>query len=149
MGHLKWTHDLNIGIDVIDSQHQRIVDYINALYDANQTQDREQVGVVIEQLIEYTLSHFTFEEELMEEAGYPFSRAHKRVHELFARRVTEFQQRFSLGDEVADQLITLLKTWLINHIRRDDADYANLVKENLVGAQEKKKGFWSRLTGRH
>lgn len=148
MGHLKWTSDLNTGIDVIDNQHQRIVDYINALYDATQTQDREQVGAVIEQLIEYTLSHFTFEEEMMEQADYPFSKAHKRVHELFARRVTEFQQRYSLGEDVAEQLITLLKTWLVNHIRRDDADYTGIVKENLVGAKEKKKGFWSRLTGR-
>jgi len=28
---IEWTNDLNTGIDVIDSQHKRIVDYINEL----------------------------------------------------------------------------------------------------------------------
>jgi len=34
MAHLQWTKDLNTGIDVIDTQHKQIVDYINQLYDA-------------------------------------------------------------------------------------------------------------------
>ncbi len=147
MGYLTWSHDLDTGIEVIDNQHKRIVEYINSLYEASQTGNREQVSAVIEQLIEYTLSHFTFEEELMEQAGYPFSKAHKRVHELFARRVSEFQQRFELGEDVTEHLLTLLKTWLINHIRRDDADYASVVKENVMGSKPQKKSFWQRLTG--
>ena len=32
---LIWTNDWNIGIDIIDEQHKRIVDYINALENAN------------------------------------------------------------------------------------------------------------------
>lgn len=141
MGHLNWTSELEIGIDVIDNQHRRIVDYINALYDASLTKDKQQVASVIEELIEYTLSHFAFEEELQEQAGYPFVKAHQKVHELFARRVGEFQQRFELGEDVTEPLLTLLRTWLINHIRRDDADYAQIVKQNVVNTEPvKNKG---------
>ncbi len=148
MAHLVWTSELDIGIEVIDNQHRRIVDYINALYDASLTGDRTQTGMVIEQLIEYTLSHFAFEEELQEQAGYPFVKAHQKVHQLFARRVSEFQQRYELGEDVAEPLLTLLRTWLINHIRRDDADYSELVKTNVLQIQpEKNKSWFKRLFG--
>ncbi|MFB1010685.1 MAG: bacteriohemerythrin [Thiopseudomonas sp.] len=148
MSHIVWTSELDIGIEVIDNQHRRIVDYINDLYDANQSKDRAQIAAVIEQLIEYTLSHFAFEEELQEQAGYPFVKAHQKVHQLFARRVGEFQQRFELGEDVAEPLLTLLRTWLINHIRRDDADYSQLVKDNLMQVKPaKNKPWFKRLFG--
>lgn len=148
MAHLKWTSDLNTGIDVIDSQHRRIVDYINALYDASQEQNRDEISNVLEELVDYTLSHFAFEEQMQEEAGYPFVKAHQKVHQLFARRVGEFQERFAKGEDISDQLLALLRTWLINHIRRDDADYVQVVKENVLQVEVKpEKKWWSKLFG--
>ena len=128
MTHIVWTKELELGIEVIDNQHKRIVDYINSLYDASLTQDRDQIAGVIDQLVEYTISHFAFEEELQEQAGYTFVKAHKKVHQLFVRRVGEFQTRFEMGEDVAEPLINLLSTWLINHINRDDADYSQVLK---------------------
>jgi len=67
--HIEWTEDLNTGIQVIDSQHHRIVQYINKLYDIQNTHDRKQVEQVLDELVDYTLSHFAFEESLMEAAA--------------------------------------------------------------------------------
>ncbi|MBI4756939.1 MAG: bacteriohemerythrin [Betaproteobacteria bacterium] len=139
---LRWTDDLNTGIDVIDKQHKRIVDYINDLEDANEKRDREAIGNVLNELVDYTMSHFAFEESLQEEAGYKFCKPHKRVHELFTRRVNEYVERFRLGDDVTAETHQLLRSWLINHIKRDDADYVAAVKANMVGiisGKEKKK----------
>ena len=47
---LVWSPELDTGIDVIDQQHRRIVDYINALETANLARDREAVGQVLESL---------------------------------------------------------------------------------------------------
>jgi hemerythrin len=147
MSFMKWTVDLETGISVIDHQHERIVDYINELHDAVQNNDRNEVGLVLDQLVEYTMSHFAFEEDLMDQAGYPFFHAHKKVHDLFARKVGDFKQRFDLGEDVGRQLLTVLRTWLINHIKRDDSDYAETVKLVLDTGPSKKKGFLSRLFG--
>jgi hemerythrin-like metal-binding protein len=62
---LKWTADLSIGIELIDAQHRRIVDYINQLNDARQTGEKKAVGLVLEGLADYTLSHFGYEEAVM------------------------------------------------------------------------------------
>ena len=76
MALLVWQDDLNIGIDVIDQQHRRI-EMLNHLHVAQASMRRAAVGEVIDEVVDYTMSHFAFEEELMEEAGYPFCAAHK------------------------------------------------------------------------
>ncbi len=137
---INWTPDLSVGIDVIDNQHKRIVEYINMLHEARIRGDRETIERVIEELVDYTLSHFSFEESMMEQARYRFLQPHRRVHELFVRRVSEFQQRFKLGEDVAvvaTDMQNALVTWLLNHIKREDMDYAAVVRTNL-GEQELK-----------
>lgn len=150
MAKLVWTSDLNTGIDVIDKQHQRIVDYINELDSARTSgHQREDVGRVIDEMVDYTLSHFAFEESMQEEAHYPFLKAHKKVHELFVSKVANLQERYSLGEDVSEELHKMLFTWLYNHIKRDDADYVESVKKNIAQGTfvEKKKGFFGRLFG--
>ena len=147
---IKWTDDLNTGIEVIDKQHMRIVDYINDLENAHQKQDKEAVRQVLDDLVDYTLSHFAFAESLQEEAGYKYCKPHKKVHELFVRRVNEYMERFKLGDDVSAEIHKLLSSWLINHIKRDDADYVAAVKANMIGIiseKEKKKddGWFKRF----
>jgi len=149
MAKFVWTDQLNIGIGVIDQQHRRIVEYINQLDDARSNgYSRDEIGNLINELVDYTISHFGFEESLQEEANYPFIKAHKKVHDLFAQRVSDFQTRFNQGEDVTKALNSLLVTWLFNHIKRDDADYVQTVKQHLQGRTdtvEKKKGLFSRL----
>ena len=87
MAYLHWSSDLDTGIEVIDKQHRRIVDYLNELNSANEIGDSKATGHVLQELVDYTLTHFAFEEELQERAAYPFLKAHKRVHEIFTKRV--------------------------------------------------------------
>jgi hemerythrin len=141
MAVIEWTDDLNTGIGVIDNQHQRIVTYINKLDHAHKHHSREEVGEVLDELVDYTLSHFAFEESLMEDAGYAYINAHKRVHQLFVKRVGDYQQRFKLGEEIEEELMHSLRAWLINHIKNDDQDYADDVRDTM-GSEHAKGGGW-------
>jgi len=78
--------------------------------------------------VDYTLSHFAFEESLQEEAGYAYCKPHKKVHELFARKVSEYQERMDLGDDVAEELhatlpqhVVLAKVNLLRFCQSADA----------------------------
>jgi hemerythrin len=147
MAYLVWQDDLNTGIQIIDDQHKRIVAMINLLIHANENNhSREEVGEVLGELVDYTLSHFAFEEALLEEAGYAFTRPHKRVHEIFTVRVSEFNLRFQAGEDVTQDLINLLSRWLFNHIRNDDKAYAQTVINNIAHLTENKQagGWFSR-----
>jgi hemerythrin len=89
-------------------------------------------------------THFAFEEELQEKANYPFLKAHKRVHEIFTRRVADFQTRAANGENVAPAILSMLKIWLVNHIKGDDADYVESITTmlGLEGGQGKVAGGW-------
>jgi len=149
-----WDPKLDTGIEVIDIQHRRIVAYVNQLEVAIQSGDRVQVGQVIEQLVDYTQSHFGFEEAMMEEAGYKFLKPHQKVHELFVRRVTDFTIRAAKGEDVAKDLHSVLTKWLLNHIASEDHDYSKQVLQMLArqdaaaSGKEEKRGFLSGLLGR-
>ena len=140
---ISWTADLDTGIPLIDQQHRRIVDFINHLEVAKNAGDKEAVKQIVYDCVDYTLSHFAFEEELMEEAGYAFCAAHKRVHEVFVKRVSEYRMRFQAGEDITDELRTMLSRWLFNHIRGDDKAYAEQVKNHLNRfAREHDDGNW-------
>lgn len=136
---ITWTADLNTGIDVIDQQHKRIVEFINDLEIAQLSKKKDAIKQVVEDCFDYTQSHFTFEESLQEEAGYLYCKPHKKVHELFIRRLSEYKERMDLGDDVGDELYQLLSRWLISHIKRDDADYVSAVKSNMISLIKEKE----------
>lgn len=147
---VEWSRELDTGIAVIDQQHRRLVDYINLLDSPSLAGDREALGKVLQDVVEYTVSHFGFEESLLEEARYPFLKPHKRVHELFVRRVQDFQTRFNNGEDVTKEVYTMLSSWIVNHIKHDDADYVKTLKPTIqtITADTQKSGWLSRTVGR-
>jgi hemerythrin len=150
-----WDSKLDTGIEVIDNQHRRIVAYVNQLDTARRSGDKAMVGEVIEQLVDYTQSHFSFEEAMMEEAGYRFLKPHQKVHEIFVRRVGEFMVRAAKGEDVTEELHSMLTKWLINHIANEDRDYSPAVLRMLAEKEtppskdkERHGGLISKLVGR-
>ena len=144
MSKIAWTSELETGIKVIDGQHRRIVDYINELHDAKVAQDRNMVGDVINELVDYTVSHFSFEESLMEQANYPFVGPHKKIHELFVKKVTGFVERFKAGEDVLDDVLVMLQKWLVNHIKNEDGDYIDAVSRHMDKVNKGSGGWLSR-----
>ncbi|MCK5697085.1 MAG: bacteriohemerythrin [Gammaproteobacteria bacterium] len=151
MPHIEWTDDLNTHITIIDNQHKRIVDFINQLYDAQENHDKVLVNQVITDLVDYTTSHFSFEENLLEQAEYPFLIPHKKVHQLFIKKINSFVERSQTTDEdLTDELLIVLERWLINHIKTEDQNYVNAVGKNIenVVKKEEKKGKLSSFINR-
>ena len=147
MEKLKWSSELDTGVEVIDGQHRRIVDYINELQEAKDNLDKEGVHNVIDELVDYTVSHFSFEESLMEQAGYPFLGPHKKIHELFVKKVSTFVERYKNGEDVAEDILVMLRKWLVNHIKNEDGDYVDAVSAHMRRTS-KEPGWLKRSLGR-
>jgi hemerythrin len=82
---MKWLKEYELGIDAIDNQHKRIVEYINELEKAHGLGNEGYITFVLDGLVDYTLTHFQFEEGMQEKAGYPFLKAHKRIHAIYIK----------------------------------------------------------------
>lgn len=146
---VKWTDDLNTGIPEVDAQNRRVADFINTLDAAKQTADREQLGHVLEELLDFVVNQFLFEEQLMEKAGYEFRSAHERIHEVFAKRLAEFRGRYANGEDITDDLIAMLTNWVNIHIKEEDKRYAASVQDVIDDEEGKTwvKGLFNRLFG--
>ena len=48
---LKWSVEYNTGIDVIDDQHRRILDYINEIADLKHSHDRVKMKEVLDNIM--------------------------------------------------------------------------------------------------
>lgn len=130
----EWTADLNLGIEVIDAQHRQIVHYINDLTDAISSENVDEVFDVMERLRDYTLDHFVFEGQLMNQAGYVLLSAHQMVHRRFEDKIARMQEELTSGRDpfgIARRVRTSLMAWLIQHIRHEDVDYVPVVKKVL------------------
>jgi hemerythrin-like metal-binding protein len=114
-----------VGIDSIDSQHKKLADLINELYkQMNSGSTKEAVGRTLANLIDYTGSHFHFEEELFAKYDYPEQKDHKVVHNKLVAQVIEFQRQYQNGEKyVSLELMDFLKDWLVNHIKKTDKQY--------------------------
>lgn len=162
MAQLIWTDDLDTGVAEIDCQHRRIFDLINRVHRAlshgetaqsngvsqgrdgedmliaplfqDSNVERSELGAAIDEVVDYTLTHFAFEEGLMEMVDYPFYAAHKKVHDAFRQRIVEYLSFFREGEDVADELLGMLTNWLFNHIRCDDKVMVGRAKEKLLGS---------------
>lgn len=131
---LQWNEVLATGIREIDEQHKRIVEIVRQLREAIERGafgESEAAEVALLQVVDYTVYHFEFEEKLMEKAGYQPLPLHRRVHQLFIRRIAQFQQRYAAGEDVLRELHNMLARWLVRHIQHDDRDYAPIVKAYL------------------
>jgi hemerythrin len=123
---MEWDDKLSVRIAAMDEQHQKLVALLNELFDAMMAgQGRDRLGHVTGALVDYTKTHFSQEEELMAQHGYPDLAAHRAAHEALTKKVLEAQQRYRAGASAAlsIDMLNFLKSWLVNHIQGTDKKY--------------------------
>ena len=130
----RWDDSFSVGIQEIDRQHVVLIDLINDLYhEVKNGSDLHLLGRILQALIDYTVSHFGYEEGLMERHSYEDLAAHKAKHEKLVSEVINFQQRISAKDnKVVDDLLVFLNDWLVKHIKGSDFEYAKVLNAKGV-----------------
>jgi hemerythrin len=135
MAFMDWSSSLDVGIDSINDQHKKLVNMINELHDAIQNgQANEVLGNTLDGLVDYTKTHFSYEEQLFAQTGYADAASHKQEHDKLCATVFDVQAKFKSGSSemLSDEVMTFLKDWLINHIQGTDKKYAPHLSSNGV-----------------
>ncbi len=125
---MTWRPDFNLGIDEIDEQHKKIVELINTLNKAFINNEAcEKLGAILDEMADYADYHFRTEETLFIQHLFPFSEEHKRLHENFRSKVSQFKEQFENGLPVTFRILGFLRKWLTNHILDVDREYVDIV----------------------
>jgi hemerythrin-like metal-binding protein len=122
MALITWTGMFSVGVAEIDNQHKKLVELINQLNDAMQAgKGNDALGKVLNELVNYTVYHFGYEEKLMGQHHYDDSPAHKNEHAKFIATVGDFKKKFDSGNAViSTEIMNFLRDWLTNHIMKTD-----------------------------
>lgn len=134
MAYVEWNGSMSVHVAVIDGQHQELLRLVNELHDAmTRGQGATILGETIDGLIGYTDRHFATEEGYFEASDYPNCAAHKREHQDFMAKVTDFRQGFEEGRFMLTlDIMNFLGDWLVDHILGSDASYAPFLDRERV-----------------
>lgn len=135
MEKLSWNDSYLLGITEIDLQHKKLLSLADDMYEiVNGDEDSLKVNLskVLKSLTDYTVYHFTSEEEFMRKYGYPSADMHKIMHDNFIAEVTKQIKSLNSATKIeAERLYSFLASWVLNHIAKSDKVWAEYVKPNL------------------
>lgn len=131
----QWKSTYELGFTLIDEQHKKLFAIMNNLYEARHNSTSNLiVASSINELINYTLYHFTSEEQLFAQYNYPYSEAHIIEHNDFIMKVNQLKNNEDLGDILLSlKTLDYLKDWTITHILGTDKQFADFVKDKELG----------------
>ncbi len=122
MSLIKWREEFCINITTVDIQHKTLVDIINRYHTAlSLKKEKEQLGGILEELVEYAKYHFRDEEKVMREIGFEGFEDHRCHHLDIENRAIEYRLRSKSDEEIdSTKFMNFLKGWLVNHMLTED-----------------------------
>lgn len=140
-----WEDRFNIGVDIIDKEHQKLFKIINKLFAF--AEDEEKSEWVCKEGIKYfrdhTMKHFADEEAYMISIHYDGFKTHKRIHDDFRENTLpaleqELEHTLYSPDAV-NHFLGVCTGWLIGHTLTEDhaitgtatSQWKNLLPEEI------------------
>lgn len=130
---LIWNKSFELGIPIIDEQHQELITIANKLYrlnsQHNEDDNYDNIMVLIGELQAYTLYHFNTEEALLHAVDYPEFSSHKKEHEAFIAylKTINYEKIEREQDVFLNELLKQIIHWIFNHIKTVDFLYKPFV----------------------
>jgi len=134
MSYVAWDESLDVGVKTFNDDHRTLVGFINELHSGLVS----GLGIakmthILEGLVDYTEKHFSREEKLMQEYGYPQYEKHRSAHQNLMAQVADFKARLQSGEKTFSlELMAFLRDWLVNHIKGTDMVYKDFFKDKGV-----------------
>lgn len=130
--------DTRLGVPEMDGQHSVQVRLLRALKDTLKRSEGKRAVELIDELDDYTNTHFLLEETLMIQRAYPDRQAHREEHGYLIEKLRSLRSAVASAGE-ARQLseADAIEEWLFCHIRTFDRAFANYVTEQSRGSHSR------------
>ena len=126
---IQWSDRYSVNSVLIDSQHKKLVSLINELHNAMASgKGKDALQKILDDLVKYTVEHFTTEETMMKKAKYAGYLEHKLEHDKLTEKAVSLQKSFREGKiPLTMDVMNFLKNWLTNHIEGTDKKYRDKI----------------------
>jgi len=112
-----WTDDLTIGIDILDDDHNLLLQLIRHGSEVLLSDNgMSKADFFLKELIAYCKSHFEREEIVLQACEYPEAGNHARVHELLLTQLQDLRLRCQQGSLAFTDIQAFLDSWWTDHV---------------------------------
>lgn len=114
------------GIEQVDEEHGKLFAIVNDIYklveEEYSDEKYDDVLALLDRLEEYTQTHFSHEEEIMEKNHFPELEFQRNAHASFIERLSDRDMGEGTENprEFLEDLLDFLYAWLGNHIMKHD-----------------------------
>lgn len=135
MALVEWQACYSVANEQLDQQHQRLIGMINLLGEAMDTgAEKATLMKILSDLAGYTKTHFSDEERMLEQCGYPLLADHREKHAILNRELADFYRNFYTSSRPQSKEVMLfLQNWLYSHILEQDKAYTIHVAKLATG----------------
>jgi len=125
MSLFEWKENFSVKISRFDEAHKKLIELMNEIYAIiKMRKDNATIVSVVEELSEYSKTHFNDEVEQMIKFQYPYLKEHKEEHNQFIKELDNMKEMIQRQSNLLNvQLLNFIKDWLINHIMKSDMKY--------------------------
>lgn len=124
MKKLEWNVQYSTGIPAIDRQHAFLFELANrVIAGAHRPHSAADMEAILRDLEGYAEKHFTYEESVLESAGYEHTQEHCALHENMRKRLKALRNLLADNTLTPGELANFLEEWLTIHILREDMKY--------------------------
>ncbi|HHU31738.1 MAG: bacteriohemerythrin [Zhaonellaceae bacterium] len=121
-----WKDEYGTGVAKIDEQHKKLFEIAGKTYsllnDEFAIDKYDRIIELINELREYAIFHFKFEEEYMLSIGYKKFFSHKVEHDDFIEKINnvDYAQLDKEQDVYLRHILEFVVEWISNHILKLD-----------------------------
>ena len=128
-----WKEIYSLNNEQLDDEHKNLFKIAEEAFAVVKPElKHEKIKTVLNKLYEYMKTHFSHEEEYMQEINYPQFEIHKDIHNNIVNTINDFIKELPTlsADSFEKELARLIDTTIINHIIQEDKKIIIWVKAN-------------------
>lgn len=134
----KWKDNYSVNIAEIDEQHKKLFEIGDRVYGIVLLDDEydhyDEIVEIIEELRDYTIYHFDYEERMLERYGYDELEFQHFQHSFFVKRLEKIVSKDIDEDqkETIRDIVEFLADWITNHILQSDMKYSQFLNNEGI-----------------
>ena len=126
--HLQWSKTYECGHAEIDQQHRNLFAKANQLLQMNSKDaSKENIATIIKELLEETVAHFAYEEQILEQLAHPDTSVHALSHRRLLDKTNILLDKLQRGGaDLAALLHFMIYELTAQHIMIDDRCFGKI-----------------------
>lgn len=120
---IEWKDEYELGIASADYEHRKLVELVNELHDqAMKAESPAAAAAVLSHVVFHFTAHFSVEERVMADNGYPRLDGHRADHRRLLESIDARLEALNRGAPAVKEIAEDIELWLVEHLHNWDMD---------------------------